>query len=425
MKIIDVNPESPLFGKVRPGDSLVSVNDQPVTDNIDCMFKLADEVMILDVEDKKGRHQKYRVDYPDEPGLTFEPDKIKRCRNNCIFCFVHQQPKGMRRSLYVKDDDYRLSFTHGNFISFSNITDDDMNRIIEQRLSPLYVSVHSTDDDLRMKLFANKKLLPIMPRLKKLTENGIRFHTQVVVCPGINDGVHLDKTITELQSLYPGVETLGIVPVGLTRYRDNLPKLKSFTPSGANHILKYIHKIQKKFLKSCGTRFVFAADEFYILAGRSLPALYDYEQMEQFENGIGMMRYFLTDFNRRRRFIRVGAKPLRIAIITGETAYKIFDKDIMPYLKIKSGLKADLFPVKNRFWGEKVAVTGLLTGQDILSEIKKINKQYDIALLPPNCLNNDGLFLDDMSLEDFKLRAGMDIVVGSYSLVDTLNRALL
>nr|MBN2276261.1 DUF512 domain-containing protein [candidate division Zixibacteria bacterium] len=420
MKITAVNPDSPLFGHIRPGYNLISVNGESVRDNIDCMYKLAEDIVELEIEDNTGYRQRFRFDYPEDIGLTFESDRIKRCRNTCIFCFIHQQPQGMRRSLYIKDDDYRLSFTHGNFISFSNITDNDISRIIEQRLSPLYISVHTTDDQLRRVMFGNRNLPPIMEQLRALTEKGIVFHTQVVICPGINDGIHLEKTINDLYSLCPGVATLGIVPVGLTRYRENLPQLRAFDAIGADLMIKYVHRRQREFFRRGGSRFVFAADEFYILAGHDFPGISEYEEMEQFENGIGMMRHFLTDFNRRKRFLKPGDRRYRLAILTGESAFTVLENRVKPDLKRK-GFFADIIPIKNNFWGEKITVSGLLTGRDILKKAAQLRRNYDIAILPPNCLNNDNLFLDDLSLEGFRKESGLDIRTGKYSMIDTLN----
>lgn len=423
MRIIAIDKDSPLFGFVRPGYRLLSINKEKVRDNLDCMYKLAEDSLQLEFEDKDGKKVHFCFDYPGDLGLTFAKDKILTCKCNCIFCFVHQQPKGMRRSLYVKDDDYRLSFTHGNFISLSNLTDDDIGRIVEQQLSPLYVSVHTTDDNLRRFLFKNKSLAPIVPQLKQLIDMGITFHTQVVVCPGINDGIHLERTIDDLFGLYPGVKTLGVVPVGLTRYRRNLPELRLIDNRGAVKIVDYLHSRQREFLTSCGSRFVFAADEFYVLSGRDLPRMSEYEEMEQFENGIGMLRLFLTDFNRKKRFLKNPKKKLRIAVLTGEAAFGTLNRKVLAYMK-GHGFRIDAFAVRNHFWGRSVTVSGLLTGRDLLDAVKKIHGKYDIVLLPPNCLNDEELFLDDLSLAQFRKNAGLEAKVGSYSMIDTLKEVL-
>ncbi|MCP4706514.1 MAG: hypothetical protein GY865_18100, partial [candidate division Zixibacteria bacterium] len=239
MKVISIDRDSPLFGKVRKGFQLLRINGEAVDDNLDCRFKMAEDFVKLEFRDTNNKSVVCEIenDSYGDLGLEFESDKIKICKNKCVFCFVHQQPKGMRRALYVRDDDFRFSFTDGNFISLSNISKADLERVVAQRLSPLYISVHATDDDLRQRLFGNKKLSPIMPQLKYLTDNGIMIHTQVVLCPGINDGDNLIKTIDDLSRLYPQMESLGVVPVGLTKYRERLPKLKSYDKSSASDVI--------------------------------------------------------------------------------------------------------------------------------------------------------------------------------------------
>jgi putative radical SAM enzyme (TIGR03279 family) len=427
MKIAEVKEYSPLYGKIRKGFELLSINGEQVADNLDCLYKITEESVELEFRSSGGKTLRIQVenDYESDIGLRFEPDKIKVCRNKCIFCFIHQQPKGLRRSLYLRDDDFRLSFTHGNFISLSNLSEDDFQRIIKQRLSPLYVSVHSTDDDLRNRLFGKRHLPTILPALKRLIAGGIKFHTQVVICPDINDGDHLEKTINDLAGLYPTVASLGIVPVGLTRYRKRLPKLRSFRKDESEQIIRYIHGKQTHFRKELGSRFAFAADEFYISAGCDPPRLSEYEDMPQFENGVGMMRALLTDFNRRKRYLDDGRLLTNIALITGDAAFRYLSDHIVSYLKKKYRRKIGLFSVKNRFWGSKVNVSGLLTGRDILAFVNKLPKKYTTILLPPNCLNEDHLFLDDLSLDHLKEKSGRKIIPGKYSMIDTIKEVLV
>jgi len=421
MRIKTVRPGSPLSGKVLPGSRLVSINGHTIRDHLDFIYRLADDYLSLNIEDQTGRKRRFRLENSGNLGLDFAPDTIMKCRNKCIFCFIHQQPKGLRRSLYVKDDDYRLSFTHGNFISLSNLSETDISRIVEQRLSPLYISVHATDEKLRNCLFGRRCLPPIMPLLKSLGERGIKFHTQIVVCPGINDGSHLEHSLYDLFSLYPAVMTLGIVPVGLTRYRRGLYQLKPVNRLQAGKLLDFIHARQNDFCKETGTRFIFAADELYILAGRRLPRLSEYEEMEQFENGVGMMRHFLSDFNRKKRYMKSFGRlnGSRIALLTGLGAFPIMKSALSPVTD-QLDYRIDIIPVKNNFWGRYVTVSGLLTGRDLLRAARRIDKDYDMILLPPNCLNDDQLFLDDMSLTRFRAKLSVDVRVGQYSLVDTL-----
>lgn len=422
MKIVDVDPMSPLFGYVRPGYSVKSVNGQRIEDTIDFRFKISEERVEIVFADPSGEEIDFRFHdvAAGDLGLTLDDHKVRTCKNNCIFCFIHQQPQGMRRALYIKDEDYRLSFTHGNFITLSNTTDADIARIIEQRLSPLYVSVHATDDTLRRCMLKNEKLAPIIPRLKLLSDNGISIHTQVVLCPGINDGPQLARTIDDLIGIYPGVETLAVVPVGLTKYREGLEQLRSYQPEEACEVIDYVEARQKTFLKQHGTRFAWVADEFYVQAKRPFPNRAHYEEMNQFENGIGMGREFITNFNRRRSRLKNLKSKRRALFLTGYSACSFFNSDLLPYITNDLKLKLKLQPVANRFWGETVTVSGLLTGQDLLREARSHADECDVVVLPPNCLNQQDLFLDNLSLDQFKSALGIPVVVGQYDLAATV-----
>ncbi|MCB2201335.1 DUF512 domain-containing protein [bacterium] len=425
MKVLTIDPESPLFGYVRPGYTVRSVNGDAIRDEIDFRFKTTDERVDIVFADPSGEEVRFQFDDYSafELGITLDDRKIKLCKNDCIFCFIVQQPQGMRRSLYLKDEDYRLSFTHGNFVTLSNTTDADIERIIEQRLSPMYVSVHATDDTLRRCMLRNEKLAPIIPRLQQLSENGITIHTQVVLCPGINDGPQLENTIDQLADLCPGVETLAVVPVGLTKYREGLAKLRTYTPDEANEIIDYVESRQRGFADDLGTRFVWAADEFYVIANRPFPPRTEYEEMDQFENGIGMCREFITGFNRRRRHLRDIASNKRVLFLTGHSAYPFLKRDVWPFLENELGLDARLEAVDNRFWGESVTVSGLLTGQDLLRHARSRDYDYDAVVLPPNCLNHDDLFLDNLSLEQFERALQKPVIVGQYNLAATIKDA--
>ena len=422
MRVLSIDPDSPLFGYVRPGYALKSVNGSEVLDNIDFSFRVSDEQVRLTFADTRGKELDFDFDTVSagELGLTFDDHKIRFCKNDCIFCFVAQQPRGMRRTLYFRDEDYRLSFTHGNFVTLSNITEADMKRIVEQRLSPLYVSVHATDNKLRRCMLRNEKLAPILPRLKHLTENGITIHSQVVLCPGINDGEPFEKTVDDLAGLYPGVKSLAVVPVGLTRYREGKAGLRAYEPVEAAGVVEYVERRQKEFLSLIGSRFVWPADEFYVIAGRAFPRYLDYEDMPQFENGVGMAREFVTMFNRRRSRLRNIRSDLRVMMITGHSAHVFLKTEILPYFNEQLHLRLSFHPVVNRFWGETVTVSGLLTGQDILREARSKADDYDVLVLPPNCLNSDDLFLDNLTLTQFKQTLGKPVLVGRYNLAETV-----
>ena len=425
MRILDISPGSPLFGYVRPGYSLLSVNGSKVEDVIDFRFRIADERVNILFADDAGRELAFQFDDvgAGDLGLTLDDHKVRTCKNDCIFCFIRQQPQGMRRALYVKDEDYRLSFTHGNFVTLSNTTDADIERIISQRLSPIYISVHATDDKLRRCMLKNEKLAPIVPRIRQLVENGIVVHTQVVLCPGINDGPQLENTVEDLVGLYPGVETLAVVPVGLTKYREDLPNLRTYKPAEAGPIIDYIESQQNEYLREHGTRFVWAADEFYVAARRPFPPRHTYEEMNQFENGIGMAREFITMFNRRRNRLRAIRSNKRVLFLTGYSAHPFLKLEILPYLTDQLKLKVGVQPVLNRFWGESVTVSGLLTGQDLLREARARIDAFDTVVLPPNCLNADDLFLDNLSLVQFERSLGKPVLVGQYNLAATIKEA--
>ncbi len=425
MKVLSVAPESPLFGYVRPGYSVVSVNGSPVEDTIDFRFKISEERIAIRFADTKGTPIDFDFDEvtATDLGITLDDSRIRVCKNDCIFCFIDQQPSGMRSNLYIRDEDYRLSFTHGNFITLSNTTDADIERIVTQRLSPLYVSVHATDDTLRRCMLRNEKLAPIVPRLKYLGENGITIHSQVVLCPGINDGPQLERTVSDLVNLYPAVETLAVVPVGLTKHRANLPKLRTYTRDEARAAIDHIEQQQKVFLKELGTRFVWPADEFYVIAERDFPALKEYETLSQFENGIGMARDLIASFNRRKSKLKGIKSKKRVLMFTAASAYPFLSKDIMPYITDTLDLQAELVCVPNRFWGESTTVSGLLTGQDMLREARKRVNDFDLLVLPPNCINNDNLFLDNLTLSQFETALGKPVLIGQYNFAATVRES--
>ncbi len=427
MKITAIDADSPLDGHIVPGFEVVSVNGAVVEDSIDFRFQTTDEPVVLILADSNGVEHEFEFEEGEanDLGLTFDEGEVKRCRCNCIFCFVRQQPKGMREALYVKDEDYRLSFTHGNFVTLSNTTDADLERIVRQRLSPMYVSVHTTDDTLRREILRNKKLPPVMEKMKYLVEGGVELHTQVVLIPGVNDGDLFARTVDDLAGLHPGAVSLAAVPVGLTRYREGLPELRTYTTDEAKATMDQIEQYQRDYLKSLGTRFVWAADEFYVQADRPMPSLSSYEEMPQFENGVGMVREFATGFNRRRAGLRRLQSKRRALFLTGESARSLWHQEITPYISSETSLDLTVKPVANQFWGESVTVSGLLTGQDLLRAARKAGSYCDTVVLPPNCLNDDNLFLDNMSLTQFRQTLEKEVVVGRYDLAATIREVFV
>ena len=423
MKIKSVKKES-LAKKysINPGEEILEINRSPIKDFIDYKFQSSDEKLSLRIKDKSGRIRVVQiVKKPDQDlGLVFEEERYRGCGNKCIFCFVHQLPKGLRKPLYFKDEDYRLSFLHGNFITLTNLSEQDIQRIIDQRLSPLYVSVHATDESLRKKMLGNPKAPDILPLIHRLTENRIELHTQIVLCPEINDGFFLERTVYDLLTFFPQVKSLAIVPVGLTRFRKGLPGLKPVDREYSKRLIESVERWQTYFSKKYKSNFLYAADEFYLLGGLDIPPKKYYDEFYQIENGVGMVREFLDNFQRKQRTLPQSLKSkTRLTLVTGTLANKFLKSHILSRLKQIKNLRINLIPVKNNFLGESVTVSGLLTGRDILQTLKK-SEHGELVMLPPNCLNSDGVFLDDLNPSDLEEKLGAKVVSGSYDLVKSL-----
>ncbi|MCJ7457776.1 MAG: DUF512 domain-containing protein [candidate division Zixibacteria bacterium] len=407
---------------ILPGDEILEINKSPIKDFIDYKFQSSDEKLDLRIKDKSGRIRGVRiVKKPDQDlGITFEEKKYRGCGNKCIFCFVHQLPKGLRKPLYFKDEDYRLSFLHGNFITLTNLSEQDIQRIIKQRLSPLYVSVHTTDESLRKKILGNPKAPDILPSIRRLTENRIELHTQIVICPEVNDGHYLEKTVYDLSLFYPWAKSLAIVPVGLTRFRKGLPRLKTADKEYPRKLIKSVERWQAYFRRKYKSNFVYAADEFYLLAGLDIPPKKYYDEFYQVENGVGMVREFLDKFKRKQKLLPRSLKPKSsLTLVTGILANKFLRGHVLNRLKQIKNLEINLIPVKNNFLGKSVTVTGLLTGKDILHTLRK-SEYGDLVMLPPNCLNSDGVFLDDLKPSYLEEKLGVNVVSGSYDLIKSL-----
>ncbi len=382
---------------LQKGDKIVQINNKEIKDFIDFEYETADNYFELTVEKKDTNSLiKLKVNrgYGEELGIVLNEiiyDKLKYCNNNCIFCFVDQQPPGLRNSLYIKDDDYRFSFLQGSYITLTNLNKSDFARIIKYRLSPLYISVHTTNPALRQKMMRNTGAAKIREQLTFLADNGIKFNTQVVLCPGINDGVELDRTIKDLLNLYPAVNSLGVVPVGLTKYRKNLSNIKPYNKEKAISLLKQIERWQEIIREKCTYNWLYAADEFYLLADKNIPELKYYHDFPQLENGIGLTRKLWENFAKINLPREIGDK--KIAMITAELG----KKSILPLvnkLNLIKGLDLEIITVKNNFFGRSVTVTGLLTASDIRDVLIDYNVTNTI-IIPNIVLNEKGYFLDD------------------------------
>ena len=386
---------------LQAGDTLLAINGQHLRDFLDYvrLTRHAEE-LVLDVRRVDGEEWEleFDKDADEELGLEIEHPQPAQCGNNCLFCFVQQLPRGLRPTLYVKDEDYRFSYLYGAYVTLSTIREEEVQRILTDKLSPLYVSVHASDEELRARLLGRKTLPPLFPLLQRLIAGGIEIHTQIVLCPGLNDGVALEETIAALGALRPGLRSLALVPVGLTGHRAHLPALRTHNRDEARALLQQLVGWQSDFLASGASRFVFAADELYLKAGIDFPPLAAYETLPQYENGVGMIPLFRADAAE----VLAAAQPLpplTVDCLTGASFYPEMEK-FAAALSARTGVSIVVHRIDNHFFGGEVTVTGLLTGADIVAGLQ--GKLQSPILLVPDVVFRDGedLFLDNMSPEE-------------------------
>ena len=411
-EILKVAPDS-LAAELglNPGDRIIRINRIELTDLIDYQLAECGEKLFLEVEKNDGQHWEIELEKSEEQGLglTFTSaifDGIKSCKNHCLFCFIDQMPPGQRSSLYIKDDDYRLSFLQGSYVTLTNFVEDDWERIHRLRLSPLYISVHATDSEVRKLMLGTEQGGNILAQLKKLSSWGCQLHAQAVLCPGINDGKILEKTITDLGELWPNLKTVAIVPLGLTSHRLRLPRLRKFYPSEAADVIRIVHHAQDKFLSIYGSRLVYASDEFYLQAGKGFPDLEEYEELMQLENGVGLWPLFKAQFEQAlTNFIsNYDHRPRSFTVVTGVDAGQLWLELQATLKKYAPQIKLGVLPVTNRFFGPEVTVSGLVTGGDILLALrhKRLEMDGSCLLLPRVMLcYEEKVFLDGMTLENF------------------------
>jgi putative radical SAM enzyme (TIGR03279 family) len=399
---------------IEPGDAVLSVNGNTIKDILDYNFFAGDDLLSIEVEKKDGERWVLDIekDPGRDPGLEFSAtglETITRCANKCIFCFVDQMPPGLRETLYIKDDDYRRSFLQGSFITLTNMPDRDFNRIARLRLSPLYVSVHTTNPGLRAEMLGNPRAGEILKQLSYLAGHGIKIHAQAVICPGINDGRELERTVADLAGLWPGVISLAVVPVGITGARHGLFPLGRFGQAEAAEIVGKVRGWQDGCLKSFNYPFVFASDEFYFLAGRQVPARRRYADFPQTENGVGLTRLFLDQWaSARRKLPERIKKPLSVSLVTGMMGRRLLDP-LADRLNRIENLQVRVAAVSNVFFGPAVTVAGLLTAKDILGRREEL-KQSNLVVLPASMLRRDSpLTLDDFSLTDLEEALGAKV----------------
>lgn len=403
--------------RIKAGDILLSINENDINDVLDYRFYLTEEKVIIKYERRgKVRSAKIKKDEYEDIGLEFETplmDKKQRCKNGCIFCFIDQLPKGLREPLYFKDDDSRLSFLHGNYITMTNMSDSDVERIVKMRFSPLNLSIHTTNPDLRVRMMKNKRAGEVLKYLRTFKEAGLDMCGQIVLCKGVNDGEELLRSMRELAEYFPELKSVSVVPVGLTRYRDGLYPLDEFSPEEAAAVVDMIEGFAEEHKRLHGSRLFFAADEFYLRSGRRIPEDSHYEGYPQIENGVGMIRAFLEDAEAAIADISPSELSLCrervVSVATGVAAYPVI-KELCARLEgLCPSLRIHLYEIRNNFFGEKITVSGLLTGSDLLAQLK--DKELGEELfIPANCLRPcEEDFLCGMTLAELSRELGVKI----------------
>lgn len=390
---------------ISPGDTLLRINGNPIRDVLDYRFYMTDTRLLIETRTPQGEEKTYRIQKGEyeELGLLFETylmDRQQSCKNRCIFCFIDQMPKGMRPSLYFKDDDSRMSFLFGNYVTLTNLEDGDIERIIKMHISPINVSVHTTNPELRVKMMANPRAAESLKYLKMLAKGGIRINVQLVLCPGVNDGLELERTLTDLEALIPALESVSCVPVGITRFRDGLYPLQPYTPEEAGEVIDLIHRFAERFQGQYGSRIAYPADEFFLKAGRELPGVEYYGDFSQLESGVGMMTLLEDEFSMALEELDgEGIPPRRISMATGKAAFPLIDSLSKRLMEKAPQVRITVFEIENRFFGEEITVCGLVTGTDLTEQLA--GKELGQTLLIPQSMlrHEQSCFLDDMTVE--------------------------
>ncbi len=391
---------------ILPGDRVLSINSHRLRDTIDFMFYSADNHLDIKIN-RNGKIITVQIEKNDTAlGIEIKPFKIMTCRNNCIFCFVKQLPKGLRKTLYVKDEDYRMSFLFGNYITLTNLSQEDRKRIVQQKLSPLYISVHSTNRTIRNSLLGNTNAPDILKELKFLSDNKLRFNAQIVLCPGINDGKELHQTLGNLYRFYPYVLSIAVVPVGLTAYRKN--NIMPVNKEDAEKAIDIIESYRKRFMKKHGNPIVYGSDELYLKAHRPIHSIEEYGDLHQIENGVGMVALFMNQA-KKLKISKSLPKKNKFLTFTGISFYP-FLKKFLDKLAAKENLSINLVPVENTFFGSTVTVAGLLTGKNVMKSLIDKVEEDTVILIPDVVLNYENRFLDDISLYDIQETLGTSVV---------------
>ena len=410
------------------GDVLLSINGEKIEDIIEYKYYLCEEYLELEIKKLDSQVYIYEIEkeYDEDIGLEFDNpiiDKAKSCRNKCVFCFIDQLPNGMRETLYFKDDDSRLSFLQGNFISMTNMSEDDINKIIKYRISPINISVHTTDPELRVKMLNNKNAGDIYGIMKRLAQEKIEMNCQIVLCPEYNDNENLKKTLEDLSELYPFVNSVAVVPIGLTKYRDNLVQMKGFDRDSSAKVVNQINKMQEVFYKKLKTKFVFLSDEFYILSKYNIPASEYYEGFPQLENGVGLISKLQDEILNVLQRMNIRLKKERtVSIATGESAYEFITSISQIIMKHISGLNIKVFKIKNNFFGESITVSGLITAADLIDQLKNEDLGEALIITRSMLKSDEEVFLDNITLKELEEILMINIIPSENEGRDLINK---
>ncbi len=398
---------------IRAGEKLVAINSHPIRDILDYQFYASEKSVEIELDTrvitvKKGEY--------DDLGLEFETylmDKQMSCTNKCIFCFIDQNPHGMRESIYFKDDDTRLAFFFGNYVTLTNVPDEELQRLVSMRISPVNVSVQATNPELRKMMLSNRFADKILDQMQILADGGIDLNAQIVLCKGINDGAELDRTLGDLERFIPRLKSISVVPVGLTKHRNGLYPLEAFSAEECSDVIDQVESIADKFLEKYGSRIVFASDEFYIRSGRALPSYEYYEGFYQLENGVGMLTTLIDEAESEMDFATDECPrdtKRTVSIATGAASYETISNLVEKIKDVWYNINCNIYPIKNNFYGESVTVSGLLTGGDIIDRLKG-EELGEVLIIPGTAVRREGdLFLDNISIKDMERELGVKVV---------------
>lgn len=428
IKIKEIIPDTPAYKthKINAGDSLISINGHRINDVLDYMYYSAENELAL-VISRNGTEFTVNIEKSEYDDLGIESesflmDKKRTCHNKCVFCFIDQMPDGMRDTLYFKDDDARLSFLQGNYVTLTNLGQSDIDRIIDMKLN-INVSVHTTNPELRCKMMNNRFAGEKLKYLKQMTDSGIKLNCQIVLCPELNDGAELERSLTDLGNMMPNISSIAVVPVGLSKFRDGLFPLKTFNKKTAGDALDIISRFQNEFLEKYGTRLVFPSDEFFLIAERKIPASDYYEDFSQYENGVGMLRSIDDEFMQALECADYDNHKRKISIATGYSAYDTIKRLAVMAEEKYSGLECDVYSIRNDFFGETITVTGLVTATDIIKQLSGKDLGTELLISSSMLRRDTDIFLDDLTVSDVENKLDLKVTAvdnDGFALLDAI-----